>query len=118
MTIRIVTISFISNLYEDNPLKSKKCFVVRTHSMLIVFTNILSDGHPLQKLETFQRNYKHPIGGFFHFGIVFTLIIMCRNLYQLKANHCHGNSYRYCQPQCFTKKKFLVQLQCFTKINF
>ena len=52
--------------------------------------------HPLQKLQTLQRSYEYPTGGFFYFGIVFTLIIKCRNLYQLKNNHSHGKSDRYC----------------------
>ena len=60
------------------------------------YTSILSDKHPLQKLQTIRRNQKHHIGGFFYFGIVFTLIFKCRNLYQLKHNQILGNKYRYC----------------------
>ena len=46
--------------------------------MLFFLTHILMDEHLLQALH---RNYKHLIEVVFYFRIVFTLIIMCRNLY-------------------------------------
>ena len=67
-------------------------FLLTSHWMNIV-TSVT------QKLQVFYRSS-------LLFSHCFHFIIMCRNLYQMNGNHCHGNSYCYCNCSVLSKQIF------------